>query len=212
MKASSDHFTYLEVDDAHPVGNGGHCAGKFDHVKCAERCITNSHGCRSFQVTADSDCYVMVGTWSENSKDIRQRVWVRKGAENTRCISSVFPWKLGRSRYRHENKSLKKWFDAQKQCRKDGGELVEISSKAELDYLWEKTKPHHSIVGLRKKKVGQNLIWAWDPSNNVLKPSLWAPRQPSKESNELFGEIFFGLLNNIDGTEEKPFICECHIL
>ena len=150
-------------------------------------------------------------TWPEKEVNGQQRLWVRKGAENQYCNPVMFPYRRGRSRYHFETRAPKRWPEAKKQCRRFNSELVEISSRAEINFLWKMVDGKHSIVGLTQMKVGKKIEWRW-LSGNRLNSGLWYPRQPSKSKGETRGELYKGLLNNIDDTEIKPFICECRML
>lgn len=192
---------------------------------CMTACSIDADKCYALHLAPDDNCDLI--SELKSSKEQRPMVtltfWIKEGAPEIKCKAPAFPLSHGNSRY-HFNKTNKRtWNDAAAFCEGLGGKLVQISTQAEHEFLWNLiNKPiknglgKYVFIGAYKEQqdgLPHNQGWKWQGSDEPFNASLWYATQPRNENRDEFGSGFYEesslIFDASVSHSAEAFICEC---
>lgn len=123
------------------------------------------------------------------------------------------------SRYRI-SKDRRKWFAADRQCRKEGGKLAELTSMEEMyavtKQLGTKDRTLAFVGGMQalgaKEPAGG---WSWYRSRLPVAPEMWGGKGTTNFNNQRYLVVHMTKNSAYLGEvidKHILFLCECHVL
>ena len=101
------------------------------------------------------------------------------------------------------------WKAARSRCSKMDAELVSLTTKDEINFIYNRTKNSNRFfwIGLRYRTVQRNWTWSNGDEVNITK---WGRKEPNNLSREHCGEIIrkSKYWNNKQCKEKRAWICE----
>ena len=217
FKAQVINTTWVPSDAQH--------FGKLRKLKCAQICSIADQ-CFAFHRTPSGDCYIMKDNknWMEQRPKQNLTFWINQAAPETKCKAPAFPSIFGKSRYYFEKTNKKNWNDAAEFCESLGGMLAQISTEAELQYLWNMINTQNNnaenvfVGGFKDQNDGlpHEQGWKWRGSEEAFNSSFWRSGEPNNYRGE--GEYCVGFwlpeiyLYDVSMSLISKFICECSTL
>lgn len=100
------------------------------------------------------------------------------------------------------------WHDAQKYCRRFHTDLASVSSKGDMDQLWQLGGSRREVmwIGLVRSRTDRE-TWMWSGGGKVT-TSFWAWGQPQNREGEDYGLIFLSWWH--DSAPDSTFAFFCH--
>lgn len=122
--------------------------------------------------------------------------------------------------YTFYNKKITTWTDSEKQCRKDGGQLVTLDTERKWKFIKEEIQnlsnsaDNEWFIGL-KTGYRNRENWQWITGHQLTNPH-WQNEQPSGDGQcaviaKEYPPGTYGEYNDLSCLASKPFICESEV-
>lgn len=194
--------------------------GALSTLECTSRCTSAADNCYAIHLTSNGKCFLIKekGSWKEERPISIKKFWTKGGPPDTQA--SLFPYSFQNSRYYFNKTAKKNWNEAAAFCESIGANLAQISTEAELQFIWNimntpTANVRHVFIG-GYKVPGDGLPhtqgWKWRGTEEPVDSSLWqSPQQPDNAGGNQYVTAFWhGDLRLHDASKslQEKFLCE----
>ena len=103
------------------------------------------------------------------------------------------------------------WDNARSYCLSYGGDLVSVSNKSEMDFIFNKSSKasnEHYWIGLNDRRNESLFVWSDGTPYNRSVYSNWYKNEPNDRAGEDCVELYRTRWNDDSCKKEKSYICE----